>query len=338
MSASTRSQISVQQDLLETALARLQALEDSQQQLVAENAALRQELNTRPAREASPSHHTPKEPKVSAPEAFHGREKTKLPAFLLGLNIVFNTQASRYPDDLTKINYAISFLRDDAIAWVTPFSNKPAVEQPAWLSSYDLFVEELKTMFGDPDEVATAERQIRVLRQRGPASAYFAEFRRLAAVLGWNDTALASQAYTGLKDSIKDELARIGRPTSLGALIETATRLDNRLFERQTERERSNNISNKNVTATAQTTRNFVSTPTGGKTVTTQVIKKEFVPASGAPTRRGPLTDQEKERRRREGLCLYCGQAGHALDTCPVAPRSSSTNNRPSGPPARPGN
>ncbi|KAJ1175913.1 hypothetical protein NDU88_001198 [Pleurodeles waltl] len=37
-------------------------------------------------------------------------------------------------------------------------------------------------------------------------------------------------------------------------------------------------------------------------------------------TARGPLSASEKEDRRKKGLCLYCGSAGHLLRTCPVRP------------------
>ena len=32
---------------------------------------------------------------------------------------------------------------------------------------------------------------------------------------------------------------------------------------------------------------------------------------------KGPLTAEEKARRRREGLCSYCGVKGHFADSCP---------------------
>ncbi len=35
-----------------------------------------------------------------------------------------------------------------------------------------------------------------------------------------------------------------------------------------------------------------------------------------------PLTPQERERRMQKQLCLYCGQAGHMRNTCPVWPLS----------------
>lgn len=34
----------------------------------------------------------------------------------------------------------------------------------------------------------------------------------------------------------------------------------------------------------------------------------------------GPLTPQEKERRRKLGLCIYCGETGHVIRNCPIKP------------------
>lgn len=32
--------------------------------------------------------------------------------------------------------------------------------------------------------------------------------------------------------------------------------------------------------------------------------------------RRGPITQEEKDRRRRLGLCFYCGERGHLASSC----------------------
>ncbi|KAE8247514.1 hypothetical protein A4X03_0g7031, partial [Tilletia caries] len=313
MSSSTRSQASLLQETLDTALDRLQALEAGHHRLLQENLELRQRLEQQPPQPpalapAVAASNGSREPKVASPEAYHGRNKSKLGHFLLGLNIVIKTQSSRFPDDESKINYAISFLRDDAMAWIEPFATKPSEDQPAYMKNYSLFIKELKTIFGDPDEVATAERSIRLLRQRGLASTYFADFRRYAAVLDWNDPALTSQAYTGLKDSIKDELARTGRPEGLDQLIEVCTRIDNRLHERQVERERAVPTTKAPaLTSTPSSNSNSNNNNNNNnKPQTTYVVKTEG--GSNTSTKRGPLSAEEKERRRREGLCGYCGK------------------------------
>ncbi len=45
---------------------------------------------------------------------------------------------------------------------------------------------------------------------------------------------------------------------------------------------------------------------------------------AGEPMQLGftPLTPQREERRMQNQLCLYCGQAGHMRNTCPVRPSS----------------
>jgi 6-phosphogluconolactonase/glucosamine-6-phosphate isomerase/deaminase len=38
--------------------------------------------------------------------------------------------------------------------------------------------------------------------------------------------------------------------------------------------------------------------------------------------RRGPLSEEEKQRRRANRLCLYCGGPGHIAVNCPHCPKS----------------
>jgi len=38
--------------------------------------------------------------------------------------------------------------------------------------------------------------------------------------------------------------------------------------------------------------------------------------------RRGPLSLEEKQRRRAKGLCMYCGADGHLVAGCPKVPKN----------------
>ena len=38
---------------------------------------------------------------------------------------------------------------------------------------------------------------------------------------------------------------------------------------------------------------------------------------------RGPLTNEEKQRRRAQNLCLYCGKAGHLVRDCQASGKKS---------------
>ena len=47
---------------------------------------------------------------------------------------------------------------------------------------------------------------------------------------------------------------------------------------------------------------------------------------SGSPR----LTEEEKERRRRNNLCLYCGGSGHMVRNCPAKLRVAAVGTQSS--------
>lgn len=285
--------------------------------------------------------HTTKssEPKVAHPEFFHG-QRNKLDTFITQVTMVITLQPSRFPTENSKVLYAGSFLRDTAFLWFQPFVTKDP--SPDFFNNFKLFCKELHTMFGDPDQVATAERHLYNLRQKGSASSYIADFTRYATVVDWNDEALAAQFYRGLKDIIKDELAHTTKPKDLKTLQDTAVRIDTRLFERQIERgdrDRSRFIPNgtqsryqvpyKSTFIKTTVTPNFTARqdssnpPEHVQMGTTATSPSSF---------RGRLPPAEYERRKQLNLCLYCGNKDHTVQSCPIAPPSRPRFNKPSQP------
>jgi hypothetical protein len=286
---------------------------------------------------ASPGPFGVKEPKVKDPETFNG-QRDQLNSFLTECTLVFELQPSRFPDDKTKVNYMISLLRGTALMAIRPHLS--GIIRPLFLQIYDDFVAYLKTNFGDPDEKGTARRKLKVLRQTNSASAYFAEFQQYIAILGWIDQdPIVDKAIDGLKPMLKDELARSGRrPDTLTELIDFIIPLDNRLYEREQERKREQKddkdvkprqvTENTRSTTTTSTTVQQSSANLGNGQVQQQPLRQQgtFVntfqrassnPTSGGP--RGPLTNEERQKRLAEGRCLYCGDVGHISRDCEVA-------------------
>ena len=271
-------------------------------------------------------HSTSREPKVKDPETFHGQRDT-LNAFLTECELIFELQPSRFADDRTKVSYMISLLRGMPLLAVRPLLSQ--TPRPFMLEDYVLFVEYLRTNYGDPDEKGTARRKLKSLRQVGPASSYFAEFQQYLAILGWKDQdPIVDRAIDGLKPYLKDEVARNGfQPHSLSELINFIVPLDNRLYERDQERRRETKEPN------SRDTRSFTSSGTTTITAPTRPSPNVGQYNRGTPTsgtrpgrtptpfyQRGQLPDVERQRRRDEGLCLYCGNAGHQVTNCPNAP------------------
>ena len=260
------------------------------------------------------------EPKIASPE-YYGGQRNKLPSFITQVTMVITLQASRFPTEISKIIYAGSFLRDTAFLWFQPYVT--AEPQPSFMMSFKEFCKELQSTFGDPDEIGTAERQLYALRQRGSVASYMAEFMRFAVVIKWNDQAKAAQFYRGLKDGIKDELSRVGRPNTLKELEASAIRIDTRLFERQVEK--GERFPSTNITSAApsrfipRNTSSFTKTQTTFPRPNSERLQA-FQPINDKITRQGRLTPTEYQRRRDLDLCLYCGDKGHQVIKCPLAP------------------
>lgn len=119
----------------------------------------------------------------------------------------------------------------------------------------------------------------------------------------------------GLSETMKDELASHDESVSLDDLISLSIRLDNRLRERRRER----NSKSHNVPPARPT-----SLPSLRATQSLPPPQPLLaLPSTEEPMQLGHarLTPAERQKRISSGECLYCGQSGHFLRTCPVRPK-----------------
>ena len=111
--------------------------------------------------------------KIPNPEKYKG-DRDKLRPFLTQLRL----KAALYPDDQSKLRYAVSLLEDHTLDQITPHIEDDLID----LDNLAQLIGILETAFGDPDRVATAKRKFRSLRQANQDfSTYYAEFTRYAA-------------------------------------------------------------------------------------------------------------------------------------------------------------
>jgi hypothetical protein len=90
----------------------------------------------------------------------------------------------------------------------------------------------MEETFDYSNDTREVERDIRQLRQRTSAVAYKAEFQILAAKINWNDDALVSQFYRGLKERVREEITLCNnRPDTLKGMFDIAVTIDTRIFE-----------------------------------------------------------------------------------------------------------
>lgn len=251
----------------------------------------------------------PSFPHLSRPERFSG-DSDNCCAFLVQCGLHFELQASSFQSERAKVAYIISHLTGRAEAWATA---EWARDSPV-CNSLRGFTETLSKIFDHTTPGREAARALMDLHQRGRrVSDYAVEFRTLAADSGWNDSSLFDAFRHGLSGPIKDQLAPLELPSDLDSFIAMAIRIDTRLVEREREKSRA------------------VFSPPGqrGQSQASPFFPKQRFQTTDSPAPptaqeepmqlgRAKLTPEERQRRLREGRCIYCSQKGHFVASCPV--------------------
>lgn len=182
--------------------------------------------------------------KINPPQEFNGAKGT-LERFRMQCLLAIEMSGNKLPTERKKVLYIVSFLRGAAYEWVHPHfkdflqhsESKQKEYTKTLFKDYASLFDEMEEVFDNGDEALEADRDIRALKQRTSAAHYRAEFQILAAKLDWNDDALASQFYRGLKEGVRREITlHHERPSVLKDLAELAIKIDQRMFELQLEK------------------------------------------------------------------------------------------------------
>ena len=173
----------------------------------------------------------PSKVKLREPDPFDGSDAKKLHTFLLQCKLNFRDRKDLFRDDSAKVNYVLSYLKGPALDCFEP--GLLELNEPAWLSDYDLFISELEANFSTYDPVAEAEAELEGLRmqENHQATKYFVKFMQLASRVQWGEAALLRRAYHGLAKRIKDNLVHHDKPTSILALRKLTLSIDSRYWE-----------------------------------------------------------------------------------------------------------
>ncbi len=236
------------------------------------------------------------------PPAFYSGEPQQCRSFLAKCSLYISLQPSSFPTEESKIAFIITLLS----GWVALWGTTVWEQKLPCCTSFQSFSEEIRKVFDRAASGREAARFLADLRQ-GDRSVtnYSIEFRTLAAECRWNLEAQWDMFFHGLADNGKDEIYTLDLPTSLDGLVSLAIRVDARLKQRNQRARR----------ASAVNRLDHLPVPYCDADV-------GFFEPEPMQMGRSRLSLEEKRRRRNEGLCLYCGAAGHIAAQCPVKART----------------
>ena len=232
-------------------------------------------------------------------------DRRYLKGFLAKMNLIFMIHPDRFNNDETKVIYVISRLYGNAMNWAASLMEN----QDPCLLNYEAFVERMKSVYGSYDSTFIANQKLRTIRQKrlGDIRSYILEFNSYADESSWNEEAKMDAFLVGLNDQIATRILEMfPGPRSLTAMQTIASRIDGRLSAHRqftNNQNRSNNNLNNN---------------------NSNKKRWNFYKKGSNSKHYGPLSDEEKERRKRENLCLYCGSSNHTLGNCPLKNKKKS--------------
>jgi hypothetical protein len=263
--------------------------------------------------------------KVNPPSEFSG-QRNQVKTFKLQSLTYLHLNNDKLNTDRKRLLFLTSYLRGPAYEWILPHlddylkypneSGQKATTRSI-LADPATFFQELQIAFGYESEKMEAERALQSIQQRGPVSKYKAEFQTLVVKTSWDDQAITSHFYRGLKNVIKDEIARRdSRPTTFQEMYEVALKIDERIYERQMEKKgvyqgRANTKVQREVPAWKD---NYYGLQKMQIDATQGKPGSNKGPKKGQNKRPQPKTKGTTDKSNVE--CYGCGKKGHYKNEC----------------------
>ncbi|KAI2657525.1 Transposon Tf2-8 polyprotein [Labeo rohita] len=225
---------------------------------------------------------------MAVPAKYAG-EAAECSGFLLQVNLYIQMQPQQFPTERTKVAFLTSLLTGKALKWAEAIwsSNNPIT------NSYEQFVSHFSEVFRTAtDTLSTSDQLFRLRQGSSSIHDYTLQFRTLAAASGWNEVSLLGAYRQGLNPEIRSAMAIYEDSIGLEAFLLRTTRVSQQLAACQPP----------------------ITAPPAASVAASPPVPE---PMQVDSTR---LTRTERNRRISLGLCLYCGQSGHILRTCPVRP------------------
>ena len=242
---------------------------------------------------------------VATPAAFSAAQPD-LKRFKIQLSLVLADEG-HFQDEPHRLRYCFSLQKGDAFTTMEPLISLNGVN----LADTAAFLAEITHIFGDSDEPGSPSRELEELKQGSrDFSWYYADFTRLAAILGIDDRVKRYALERGLSHEVIASLCHQDPPgdETFDAYVDCLKRMDERIRRLKALSSSSSSAKPQNPRPAPRTP---ASTPSGSTASGTHPGPMDL-----SANRGQELPTDERERRIRLGLCLYCGRTGYMANSC----------------------
>lgn len=263
------------------------------------------------------------------PEPFNGN-RADLDRFISQLFNKLDINGDRYPTDKEKVGYAFGRLSGLAATTMEGYWTQGACS----IHNLRDFVDHLERLYGNPHRKEQAANEWMLLRQDNREfSEFLAQFERLAAIAGiTEENQRRRQLGLSISNKLRYRMASAENiPTDYVSFRERCIQIESRFREADALASISKVLSTpKNTTPRRNTLTHpardtaparllYPPNPATGANATPIAPRTTTYGgnAMDLSRQRGPLTSEEKQRRKDLNLCLYCGNPGHIARDCP---------------------
>jgi hypothetical protein len=226
-----------------------------------------------------------------------------------------------WTDETERMGFVISCLSGDAHAQVSYNVSHGIVK----FTNVEAIITTLKTVYGDVDPAATAQKEIYDMKQgHKPLASFLPNWIAVAKLTEFEDKSLISHLKRALHPDIIWRLVVLkATPTTLAEFIELVRQCDSecRQLNGDYYKKRPGNNNTPASTVSAAPGPQTPTTTNGGDAMD---LSAASWGAKDVASGRKPRTLEEKEARRAyctaHGLCNWCNSPDHKPHVCPTAP------------------
>src|SRR6185312_16061547 len=255
------------------------------------------------------------------PDPFSGDNPKCLPEFLQKLELKLHMNRDWWADESERMGFVISCLSGDAHAQVS-YNVSHGI---AKFANVDAIIATLKTVYGDIDSAATAQKEIYDMKQgQNSLATFLPKWIAVAKLTEFEDKSLISHLKRALHPDIIWRLVVLkATPTSLAEFIELVRQCDSECRQldpgyHKKQPSRNNNTPGMGPFASSPQTPVTIN---GGDAMDLNAASWE---AKDVASGRRPRTLEERQARKAyciaHGLCNWCNSPDHKPHACPTAP------------------